>query len=31
MVLLVRAFSNDELEKLPVIGNVFKKVFSRGK
>ena len=24
-------FSNDELERLPVFGNVFRKIFSRGK
>ena len=30
MILLVRAFSNDELERLPVVGNVFRKLFSRG-
>jgi len=31
MILLVRAFSNDELERLPVIGKVFNKIFSWGK
>ncbi|MBQ8043451.1 MAG: polysaccharide biosynthesis protein, partial [Clostridia bacterium] len=31
MILLVRAFSNDELQRLPVVGKVFGKIFSRGK
>jgi len=31
MILAVRAFSNDELERLPVFGKIFGKIFSRGK
>lgn len=31
MILIVRAFSNEELEKLPFVGNIFKKIFARGK